>query len=141
MSHAGFENAADALDFIFSGKAVVTLTSAASGTHFTFKISASDDGNVFFVKHLFGPDNSWNGDWAFLGVVFPDNRAILRAGKKGKPDAPSFKALAWTLGNLAAGSIPDSLTIQHNDACGVCGRELTDPVSVATGIGPVCRSK
>jgi len=141
MSHAGFENAADALDFVFSGKAIVTLTSAVTDTHFTFKVSVSDDGNVFFVKHLFGPDNSWDGDWAFIGVIFSNNRAVIHAGKKGKPHAPSFKALAWTLGNLAAGSIPSTLTIQHNDACGVCGRELTDPVSVATGIGPICRSK
>jgi len=142
MSHAGFENAADAIGFIFSGKAVVTLTSATTGTHFTFKVSISDDGNVFFVKHLFGPDNSWNGDWAFLGVVvFRGQHSVLRAGKKGKPDAPSFKALAWTLKHLDAGSIPDALTIQHNDQCGRCGRELTDPVSISTGLGPICREK
>jgi hypothetical protein len=142
MAHTGFTHATEAFDFIFGGKAVVTLTSTSS-THFTFKITASDDGNVFFVKHLFGPDNSWDGDWAFLGVVFADNRTVLRAGKKGKPDAPSFKALNWALGHLRAGvgDIPADLTIQHNDQCGVCGRELTDPVSVATGIGPICRSK
>lgn len=141
MAHSGFTTATEATDFIFGGKAVVTLTSASTGQHFTFKVSASKDGNVFFVKHLFGPNNSWDGDWAFLGVVFADNRAILRAGKKGKPDAPSFKALGWTLRNLAAEVFPASLTIQHNDHCSVCGRELTDPTSVALGIGPICRSK
>ena len=140
MSHAGFETATEALDFIFSGKAVVTLTST-SGTHFTFKLSQSDDERVFFVNHLFGSDNSWDGDWAFLGIVFDDNHSRLVAGKKGKPNAASFKALAWTLQHLAAGGIPEALTIQHNDACGRCGRELTDPVSVATGLGPICRGK
>jgi len=141
MSHQGFETAAEALDFIFSGKAVVTLTSAATGTHFTFKLSQSDDERVFFVKHLFGSDNSWDGDWAFLGTVFNDSRHALRAGKKGKPDATSFKALNWTLGLLASDLIPAELTIQHNDSCGRCGKDLTDPVSVATGLGPICRSK
>jgi len=68
MAHAGFETATEALDFIFSGKAVVTLTSTS-------------------------------------------------------------------------GNIPAALTIQHNDACGRCGRELTDPISVATGLGPICRSR
>ena len=140
MSHAGFETATEALDFIFSGKAVVTLTST-SGTHFTFKLSQSDDERVFFVKHLFGSDNSWNGDWAFLGIVFDNNHSRLVAGKKGKSNADSFKALAWTLQHLAAGSVPEALTIQHNDACGRCGRDLTDPVSVALGLGPICRGK
>tara|TARA_R110002126_G_scaffold30086_1_gene98658 strand:+ start:48 stop:488 length:441 start_codon:yes stop_codon:yes gene_type:complete len=141
--HKGFETAKEALDFIFSGKAVVTISSAKTGTHFTFKISEKD-GEVFFVKHLFGPDNSWNGDWDFLGFVRAEDSvpvSCLLAGRKGKPGAPSFKALAWTLINLHDGKIPDTLTIQHNDACGKCGRELTDPVSVATGLGPICRGK
>lgn len=143
MSHAGFETATEALDFIFSGKAVVTLTSAASGTHFTFKVSEKD-GEIFFVKHLFGSDNSWNGDWAFLGFVKAQGgvpTSCLIAGKKGKPDAPSFKALSWTLAQLNRGNIPAELTIQHNDSCGACGRELTDPDSVRLGLGPVCRGR
>ena len=142
MSHQGFETAQEALDFIFSGKAVVTLTST-SGTHFTIKISEKD-GNVFFVNHLFGPNNAWDGDWAFLGFIKAQDGAptsCLLAGNKGKPDAPSFKALSWTLAHLNRGSIPAALTIQHNDACGRCGRELTDPISVATGLGPICREK
>ena len=144
MAHAGFETAQEALDFIFSGKAVVTLTSAKTGTHFTFKVSEKD-GEIFFVKHLFGPDNSWNGDWAFLGFVKADGEgnptSCLLAGRKGKPDADSFKALSWTLAQLNKGDIPADLTIQHNDACGKCGLPLTDPISVATGLGPICRGK
>ena len=134
MAHDGFTNAQEALDFIFSGKAVVTLTSATTGTHFTFKLSEKD-GEIFFVKHLFGPDNSWNGEWAFLGFIEADGEGVptstLIAGRKGKPDAPSFKALSWALAHLNRGNIPAELTIQHNDACGKCGRELTDPISVA----------
>lgn len=145
MAHEGFETAQDALDFIFAGKARVTLTSAKTGTHFTFKLNQveNEDGTVtpFFVKYLFGPNNAWDGDWAYLGFVPNGERDKLVAGRKGKPDADSFKALAWTLKHLYAGLIPEDLTIQHNDACGMCGRELTDPISVATGFGPVCREK
>ena len=141
MSHQGFETAQEAINFIFAGKARVTLTST-SGTHFTFKIDeGKDEGAPFFVKHLFGPNNAWDGDWAYLGFVPTSERAKLVAGRKGKPNAPSLKALAWTLKHLAAGSIPEALTIQHNDKCGHCGRELTDPVSVATGLGPICASR
>ena len=144
MAHSGFKTADDALAFIFSGKAVVTLTSAKTGTHYTYKIKApADNPKMFFAQHLFGPDNAWNGDWSYLGYIHPSTFYLrdrfLSAGKKGKPDAASFKALDWALKHLSAGSIPEGLTIQHSDACGKCGRPLTDPVSVETGLGPVCR--
>jgi len=146
MSHQGFENPKEAFDFISGGKAVVTLTSAKTNTHFTYKVSLGDGDDIFFVKHLYGSDNSRNGDWAYLGFIkasagdgVPTTGLI--AGRKGLPDAPSFQAFAWTLKHLAAGSIPEQLTIQHNDQCGRCGRDLTDPISIATGLGPVCRSK
>jgi hypothetical protein len=145
-SHAGFDTAAEALDFIFAGQALVTITSVGTGKHFTFKIGQkknNNDGSVspFFVKHLFGPDNSWDGDWSFLGFVPDRDRDRLIAGRRGLPQAPSFKALNWVLKRLAFGEIPPTLTIQHNAACGACGRPLTDPISVATGLGPICRSK
>ena len=143
MSHTGFTTATEALDFIFSGKAKPTLTSA-SGNHFTFKIDAGKDDDIFFVKVLNGPDNSWNGDWQFIGFVkavagIPTS--CLLAGKKGHPNSTSFKALSWALAHLNRGDIPADLTIQHNDKCGACGRELTDPVSVATGLGPICAGR
>ena len=145
MSHQGFETAAEAIDFIFAGKSLVTLSSGKTGKHFTFKINQkeNEDGTVspFFVKNLAGSDNSWNGDWNFTGFIPDRERGKLISGRKGTGGSPSFKGLAWTLANLASGVIPDDLTIQHNDACGRCGRDLTDPISVATGLGPVCRSK
>jgi len=141
MSHQGFETAQEALDFIFAGKSRFTLTSAASGKHFTFKVNEKD-GEIFFVKVLNGPDNSWNGDWLFLGFVKADEgtpTSCLIAGRKGHPDAESFKALSWALAHLNRGDIPAQLTVQHDDACGRCGRALTDPISVSTGLGPECR--
>lgn len=145
MSHQGFEAAQEALDFIFAGKAVVTLTSSKSGKHFTYKIrqKTNENGSVtpFFVNYLYGPNNNWNGDWAYTGFILDDKRKDLISGKKGTGGSESFKALNWALWQLSLGRIPDTLTIQHNDTCGRCGLELTDPISVATGIGPVCRSK
>ena len=151
MSHAGFKDAIDALSFIFAGKAIVTMTSAKTDTHFTFKVTRAEDGGAFFVKLLTGPDNSWNGNWKYIGYLKAvDGVPILAldgvrtsgliAGRKGNSCAPSFKALSWALAHLGRDSIPSDLTIQHNDTCGHCGRELTDPISVAIGLGPVCRA-
>jgi len=144
MQHTGFTDAADALSFIMGGNATFTLTSAKTGTHFTFKATApknapADATSPRFIKVLNGTDNSWNGDWMFIGTIQP--KRGLSAGQKGRPDAMSFKALQWTLLKLATGAMPTDLTIQHSCKCGRCGRELTHPESVASGFGPECITK
>jgi hypothetical protein len=140
-----FTKAHDAKRFIYAGNARFTLTSTKTDTSFTFKMNApkNDDG-IRFVKVLNGPDNSWDGDWMFLGHVkmwggFPTTDLI--AGKKGHPDAPSFKALSWTLSQLNQDNIPEALEIRHEGKCCKCGRTLTVPESIDTGVGPECRKK
>jgi hypothetical protein len=130
------------VDFIFGGNATFTLTSAKTGQHFTFKASRKkgDDQSPIFIKVLTGPDNSWNGDWLFLGFIPKDGTEII-AGRKGHPEAPSFQALSWTLRHLHQDNIPADVTIQHEGTCGRCNRKLTHPESVASGIGPECAKK
>lgn len=40
--------------------------------------------------------------------------------------------------HLATGDTPAGWRIESADVCGRCGRELTDPESIARGIGPDC---
>ena len=140
-----FTKAQDAKRFIYAGNARFTLTSTKTDTSFTFKMNApkNDDG-IRFVNVLNGPDNSWDGDWMFLGHVkmwggFPTTDLI--AGKKGRPDAPSFKALSWALSQLNRDNIPEALEIRHEGRCCKCNRVLTHPSSIDTGVGPECRKK
>jgi hypothetical protein len=140
-----FTDANTALDFIIAGKSRFTLTSKVSGNSFTFKIDApkdratgETDHSILFVKVLNGPNNAWDGDWLFLGFMRRDSGFELAGGKKGHPDAPSFRALDWTLRQLAAGNIPEALEIRHEGKCGRCGRALTRPESIDSGFGPEC---
>jgi hypothetical protein len=145
-SHAGFESADTALDFIFGGNATFTLSSEKTGTHFTYKVrhkpnpANTGDSTPFFVSVLSGPDN-WD-NYQYIGFVpgtfsgFPT--AGLVAGKKGRVDAPSFKALSWALDHLNRGTIPANLNIQHEGKCCRCARKLTRPESIEAGIGPEC---
>jgi hypothetical protein len=141
-----FTNAQDALTFINAGKARFTLTSKKTGTSFTFKADApKDDDSIRFVKVLNGPDNSRSGDWMFLGFLRADTEGSiiphLMAGRKGRPDAPSFQALGWTLRQLSTNNLPDDLEIRHEGKCCKCGRALTVPSSIDSGIGPECAKK
>ena len=145
-----FDNAPDALKFLKGGNATITLTSAKSGEHFTFKVQRptrtteaggkvrDHDADVFFVKGLHGSPDVWE-DWHFVGTLF-ENDLTLRQKRGSHPSekSDSFKALEWTLGWLREGRIPSDLTIQHEGSCCRCGRTLTHPESIESGIGPEC---
>ena len=148
-SHAGFENAADALTFITGGNCMVTLTSAASGKHFTFKVSKKKDDihSPFFVKVLKDGNNAADEmdfrAWKFVGFMPDDGQLWFKASAKnpGAAHAPSFRAFRFAIDGLKAGTIHKELTIQHEGRCCMCNRVLTHPESIALGIGPECRSK
>ncbi len=131
----------DQNDFIFGGKAVFTLRSIKTGVRFTYKVTASKDGKVFFVSVLTGSNNET--DYSYMGIIPGDCQAMgkanLRATAKSRitPAAPSFRALQWALGNLGS----PAMEFFHEGRCCRCARRLTDPESITIGMGPECRQR
>jgi hypothetical protein len=130
-----------ALAYMFAGRAKVTLVSKITGKHFTYQVQGKQDSKdesktVYFVRYLNGPDNQ--NDFAYLGMV-PEGKEkiILTKASKAGPSAPVYRALEFALRNPTA----STLEVHHSGTCGRCGRELTDPVSIQTGIGPICRDR
>ena len=135
LTHNGSTTAADALLFIFAGKSVFTLV--GKETRYTFRVRASKDSKVCFVGLLTGPDNTT--DYNYIGLIPKDRSDRVIAGGRGQPNHPAFKALDWTMRQLAANpGMPKGLTILHAGKCGRCGRTLTVPESIETGYGPEC---
>lgn len=131
---------AEALNFIFAGRARFTLVSTKTGTRYTYRVSIKEDEGqapIWFAGVLSGPSNET--DYTYIGFVKGGRHLI--AGRKGRPDAPSYKALDWTLRQLDQGHMPEALEFWHEGRCCRCGRVLTDPVSIARGIGPECLTK
>lgn len=92
----------------------------------------SDDGKLFFVKVLTGANNE--EDYTYLGTIWSDSRVYRRGNRSPiSEEAPSAKAFAWFWRRLLAGELPDT--------CGRCGRKLTVPSSVETGLGPECATR
>lgn len=130
--------------FLRAGRAVFTLQSARTGTHFTYRISQGEPQGTSrrppsFVSILIAPEV-----WGYLGVLaggsITDATWVVCAtrGTKVSEDAPSFKAVNWFLRQLARGCLPESLVFRHEGRCGRCARALTTPASVDTGLGPDC---
>lgn len=143
MSHPNLiADPKDAFEFVHGGRAIFTLVSKATGNRKTYRVSrAKDNGPMFFISLLTGPDN--RSDYEYIGYTVRRNNAAPRvlAGAKGNAAHPAFKALDWALVKLHAGVMPDSLEFWHEGRCACCGRALTDPASIERGVGPECAKK
>lgn len=98
----------------------------------------------FFLKVLTGPDNE--AAFEFVGTVrLRDGYPSYTHSRKARigETAPSVVAAKWFFAQLAkdAGSKLDACEIFHDGTCCRCGRALTVPESVASGIGPICAEK
>lgn len=124
-----------AIGFIKAGKSHVTLKSLKTGKHYTYRITKSKDGNVWFVGVLYNPNDS---RYQYLGLINKENEFKLTyASRLG--NCSSFAAFKWAWNHIVENTVPDSLEIWHEGRCGRCGRRLTDPTSIETGYGPHCR--
>lgn len=136
-----FATAPDALRYMLAGSATVTFKSVKTGTHYTYRLKAGDNGFVF-IGVLTGADNETN--YSYLGYL---RRGLYIHGRRvpKRSDvprgAPSAVAFDWVYRQLVKGTMPKQLEIWHDGSCGRCGRKLTHPDSVARGIGPECASK
>lgn len=123
--------------FALAGRATFTVRSHKTGQHFTFDLGKSDVTNMFFAHVHTG------GEPAYVGFVLKNElyRGVIK-GKKGLDERnPCSVALSWVLRELHKGVLPACATIQHEGRCGVCHRPLTNPASIASGIGPECAAK
>ena len=137
-----FTTADAVLQYVTAGNATVTVTSAKTGKHFTFRCRKPDprEGDrrepPVFVSTLVGPDNT--ADYKYFGLL--RDGEFRHGGAKAKiaDAAPSVKAWAWVWAWLRAGALPADCAIAHNGTCGRCGRVLTTPESIDAGFGPEC---
>ncbi len=138
--------AKDVQRFIYAGRALFTIVSKKTGARFTFRVKSnhkSKDGRIHkpiqFVQVLSGTDNE--NSYSYLGYLSPHSKGKLNPGNKGKPDALSFQSLNWLLGHLETDNMPEQVEFYHAGKCGACGRTLTVPESIETGLGPVCAGR
>lgn len=126
--------------FVLSGNAIFTVVSKKTGVRYTFKVRRKGgDEAPSFVSVLYGPDN--DHDYVFLGTIFPDG--AYRHGRRSTISErdPRTRAFAWFWDHVADPALLDQAEVWHEGRCGRCGRRLTVPSSIASGIGPECATK
>jgi len=137
-------NATDFVNYVHGARGEITLQSNVTGAHYTYRFRrAKDDGRgvalPIFVSLLTGSDNE--SSYRYLATIFGNNKLVWTKKSCLPIDAPASKALDWTWWRALEDSLPDTVTVLHNGTCGHCGRKLTTPESIVSGIGPVCAQK
>lgn len=127
----------DLKGFILAGKAVFTVKNNNSGNYFTYKVVLSENKKEYYVSVLTGPNHK--KDFRLIGKIqddnfTPDHIPIIKA-KNGKV------FFTWFFPKLLNNSLPVCISVFHSGQCGKCGRKLTNPESIVTGIGPECIKK
>lgn len=140
-----FETPAEVIAFMLAGNAIFTYRSQKTGTRFTYKVSEADkknptDAPAFFVSLLAGPDNM--SDYTYLGMI-KEGKFFATKASRHMEKAPSFVTFQWALTSFYKNvmTMPANLEVWHVGRCGRCGRPLTVPESVASGIGPDCAAQ
>lgn len=135
--------------FVLAGDATITVSNGQD-THFTYNIYKADPTpeypkEAFFVSVLSGPDV-----YLYMGKVEVridkpslDPMIKLTSRSRVKHTADSYRVGQWALRaiwQVARGTytMPEGYSIKHDGRCGRCGRALTHPASLDTGLGPEC---
>ena len=138
MSTMQFTDGTMARSFVLAGNARFTLVSKRTGTRFTYKVNSGEAGRSF-VSVLTGSDNS--NDYQYLGTIFADG-FFFHGTKSGiGRDAKSAKAFAFVWKYLTKCMLHDEVEVWHEGRCGKCGKVLTVPSSIESGMGPECSKK
>lgn len=135
------------LDFVVAGKAIFTIKNKKTQGRFTYKVSTPADkqregSTIRWVSVLSGEDNS--SSYTYIGCLFLNQGFwSFRHGAKSRisAQAPSVVAFQYVFNNVISvkRSHPD-LEVWHEGKCSRCGRKLTVPESIETGMGPECAS-
>jgi hypothetical protein len=128
--------------FLFAGNAIFTVSNP-EGKRYTYRVKQAakrreGEAVVWFVGMLAGPNN--HEDFRYLGLVTA--RGEVKHGHRSTwpEDSEAWKVAAWAIRLVMGDKAPPSgYRIQHAGYCGRCGRMLTVPESIESGLGPECQ--
>jgi hypothetical protein len=131
MSKGCITSSDSVISYITGGHGAFTFLSLRTGRRYTFRATQGKRG-VLIIKVLNGADNT--SSFIAIGSV---------QGKRFQNElgTPAAHAFSWAWNALHRGSIPSQLEVYHDGHCGRCGRLLTTPGSVTSGLGPICAKR
>ena len=148
------EYAGEIRHFMLGGNATFTLVEGDE--RFTYQVKSAkrdreknwstgnQDKSKYFVSLLTGPSNT--SDYQYMGMLNQNIDGAYQFGptkaSKITSEAKSFQLLTRLWRGVEHACVrPPMIEFWHEGHCCMCGRRLTVPESIASGIGPECASK
>lgn len=116
--------------------ATATIINEATGNRITVRFRKPKDFKTVLVDLMTGSSNE--EDFSFLGTLRGDK--VVRSHKSKIANDKAMAAqriLNWTIENAQKDNLR-TVRVLHSGVCGRCGRKLTVPESIDTGLGPEC---
>lgn len=119
---------------------------AGFAPHYTYRVETGrrdDNRHIHYLMLFVGSDNSKRSSYRYLAKMCPKTGALtFTAGScRAKSDRVA-RVAARVLSAIFAGKGDEitnaAWTVHHEGRCCNCGKALTVPASVETGIGPEC---
>ena len=123
---------------------VFTLENPARGTHVTFRVRRPKGFKTMLLDVMTGSDNESSYEYVGSmnrGLWIKPNTSKASANAQGK-----LNAVLWYMSNVRKAQAGEAsahslVTLNHSGSCTCCGRTLTNPESLETGIGPICAGR
>lgn len=128
--------------FIEGGAATFTVRNARTEGRYTYRVrrpkGEKKGAAALFVSVLNGPSNE--KDYAYIGFITDAGEFVPGKGPIPRT-AVSVRGFAWVWSHVDRLADHPYVEVHHIGACGRCGRPLTVPESITTGLGPVCAQR
>ena len=138
--------------FVQAGRAVFTVevpeafrtNNPDMRPHYTFKVkfrkATQQYPDTWFVSLLTGPDNT--AAYTYVGILTADGAVRLTSASTfnntSRPVELFNKVVRRVFTNDTQPITDAGFKVHHEGQCGRCGRALTVPESIESGIGPEC---
>ena len=154
-----FSSADDIIAYIKGGRGCLTIKSLKTGEHFTYIFQRLKKNRTrkfidlpLWVHSTISDVKKNEADGSeyehsrttFIGTCWFNRRQPMQFNLSSHgPDKmfPALIAFDWLVQKLQQKHLPESVEVWHEGICCMCGKTLTHPDSIATGIGPVCKAK
>lgn len=124
----------DALRYVAGGRGGFTLTSVRTGRRYSYRMWRMRDGSVHVSVRL---ERVWR---EVCRLDTAGHYRIARGALPREHEAARGFQWFWQVA-LQSDAAFRQVTVTHDGRCGVCGRRLDTPESVARGLGPVCAGR
>lgn len=126
-------------DYIFGGRGIVTLKSP-TGVHHSYVFQRPKELNQFPDDVLFVYALHEGKQLFYVGMI-ENGTFRLTHHSRFLPNTPIVRGARYIMRMATEENLNTPMELYHEGVCAVCGRKLTSPRSILSGVGPRCRGR